>query len=67
MGTKASKFDEKFDDDESIIEYLDLSKTHRPAEDKISPMTPPHSTLKQLPEHGSCFICGSRNSHNARD
>jgi acyl-coenzyme A thioesterase PaaI-like protein len=22
------------------------------------------STLKQLPEHGSCFICGSENPHN---
>ncbi|GAB4504698.1 MAG: PaaI family thioesterase [Anaerolineales bacterium] len=22
------------------------------------------STLKQLPEHGSCFLCGSENPHN---
>ena len=21
-------------------------------------------TLKQLPEHGSCFLCGSENPHN---
>jgi hypothetical protein len=24
----------------------------------------PISNLKQLPEHGSCFICGSENPHN---
>jgi hypothetical protein len=34
MNTKASKFDEKFDDGESIIEYLDLSKARRPAEEQ---------------------------------
>jgi len=27
-------------------------------------MTTLHPTLKQLPEHGSCFICGSENPHN---
>ena len=30
MNTKASNFDEKFDDGESIVEYLDLSKARRP-------------------------------------
>lgn len=34
MNTKASKFDEKFDDGENIIEYLDLSKARRPAEEQ---------------------------------
>jgi hypothetical protein len=34
MNTKASNFDEKFDDGESIIEYLDLSKARRPAEEQ---------------------------------
>ncbi len=28
-----------------------------------TPMTS-QSTLKQLPEHGSCFLCGSENPHN---
>ena len=27
-------------------------------------MTINQPTLKQLPEHGSCFICGSENPHN---
>ena len=27
-------------------------------------MTKLHPTTKQLPEHGSCFICGSENPHN---
>ena len=27
-------------------------------------MTTLQSTLKQLPEHGSCFICGLANLHN---
>ena len=30
MNTKASNFDKKFDDGESIIKYLDLSKARRP-------------------------------------
>jgi hypothetical protein len=34
MNTKASNFDETFDDGESIIEYLDLSKARRPAEEQ---------------------------------
>lgn len=34
MNTKASNLDEKFDDGESIIEYLDLSKARRPAEEQ---------------------------------
>ncbi len=34
MNTKASNFDEKFDDGESIIKYLDLSKARRPAEEQ---------------------------------
>lgn len=34
MNTKAFNFDEKFDDGESIIEYLDLSKARRPAEEQ---------------------------------
>jgi hypothetical protein len=34
MKTKASDFDEKFDEDESIIEHLDLSKARRPAEEQ---------------------------------
>ena len=27
-------------------------------------MTTSHLKLKQLPEHGSCFVCGSENPHN---
>lgn len=27
-------------------------------------MTTPQPTLMQLPEHGSCFVCGSENPHN---
>jgi len=27
-------------------------------------MTTLQPTLKQLPEHGSCFVCGSENPHN---
>ena len=34
MKTKASDFDKKFDDGESIIEHLDLSKARRPAEEQ---------------------------------
>ena len=34
MSTKASEFDQKFDDGESVVEYLDLSKARRPAEEQ---------------------------------
>lgn len=34
MKTKASDFDKKFDDGESVISALDLSKTRRPAEEQ---------------------------------
>jgi hypothetical protein len=34
MSTKASNFDKQFEDGESIIEYLDLSKARRPAEEQ---------------------------------
>jgi hypothetical protein len=34
MNTKATEFDQKFDDGENIIEYLDLSKARRPAEEQ---------------------------------
>src|SRR6266508_2556068 len=34
MKTKASNFDKKFDDGENVIEYLDLSKARRPAEEQ---------------------------------
>lgn len=34
MKTKASNFDKKFDDGESIIEHLDISKARRPAEEQ---------------------------------
>ncbi len=34
MKTKASSFDKKFDDGESIIEHLDLSQARRPAEEQ---------------------------------
>jgi len=34
MKTKASSFDKKFDDGESVIEHLDLSKARRPAEEQ---------------------------------
>ncbi len=34
MKTKASSFDKKFDDSESIIEHLDLSQARRPAEEQ---------------------------------
>ena len=32
--TKASSFDKKFDDGESVIEHLDLSEARRPAEEQ---------------------------------
>ncbi len=34
MRTKASSFDKKFDDGDSVIEHLDLSKARRPAEEQ---------------------------------
>jgi hypothetical protein len=34
MKTKASNLDKKFDDAESVIEHLDLSKARRPAEEQ---------------------------------
>ncbi|MDO9300264.1 MAG: hypothetical protein Q7T89_02735 [Anaerolineales bacterium] len=34
MKTKASSFDKDFDNGESIIGHLDLSKTRRPAEEQ---------------------------------
>ena len=34
MKTKASDFDKKFDDGESVIEQLDISKARRPAEEQ---------------------------------
>ncbi len=34
MKTKATDFDKKFDDGESVIEHLDLSQTRRPAEEQ---------------------------------
>ena len=34
MKTKTSNFDKKFDDGESIIEHLDLSKARRPSEEQ---------------------------------
>ena len=34
MKTKASSFDKKFDDGESIIEHLDVSQARRPAEEQ---------------------------------
>ncbi len=34
MKTKASDFDKKFDDGESVIAQLDLSKVRRPAEEQ---------------------------------
>ena len=34
MKTKASDFDKKFDDVESVIEHLDLSQARRPAEEQ---------------------------------
>jgi len=34
MKTKASNFDKKFDDGDSVIEHLDLSKARRPAEEQ---------------------------------
>ncbi|MCC6299900.1 MAG: CopG family transcriptional regulator [Anaerolineales bacterium] len=34
MKTKASDFDKKFDDGDSIIEHLDLSNARRPAEEQ---------------------------------
>ena len=34
MKKKASKFDKKFDDGESVIEHLDLSQARRPAEEQ---------------------------------
>jgi len=34
MSMKASNFNKKFDDGESIVEFLDLSKARRPAEEQ---------------------------------
>lgn len=34
MKTTASNFDEKFDDGENILEHLDVSSAHRPAEEQ---------------------------------
>ena len=34
MKTNATSFDKKFDDGESVIENLDLSKARRPAEEQ---------------------------------
>lgn len=34
MKTKASDFDQKFDNGETIVEYLDLSQARRPAEEQ---------------------------------
>ncbi len=34
MKTKASSFDKKFDNDQSVIEHLELSKARRPAEEQ---------------------------------
>jgi hypothetical protein len=34
MKTKASDFDKKFDDGESVVAQLDLSKSRRPAEEQ---------------------------------
>ncbi len=34
MKTKASNFDQEFDDGENILEHLDLSKARRPAEEQ---------------------------------
>ena len=34
MKTKATDFDKQFDDGGSIIEHLDLSTAHRPAEEQ---------------------------------
>lgn len=34
MKTKASDFDQKFDDGESVMTDLDLAKTRRPAEEQ---------------------------------
>ena len=34
MKTKASNFDKKFDDGDSVIAQLDLSKARRPAEEQ---------------------------------
>lgn len=34
MKMKASDFDKRFDDGESVIEHLDLSKARRPAEEQ---------------------------------
>ncbi|HMS00168.1 MAG: hypothetical protein JNJ96_04640 [Anaerolineales bacterium] len=34
MKTKASNFDKEFDEGDSIIEHLDLSKSRRPAEEQ---------------------------------
>jgi hypothetical protein len=34
MKTKASNFDKKFDAGESVIEFLDISKARRPAEEQ---------------------------------
>ena len=50
MKTKASNFDKKFDDGESVIEHLDLSKARRPAEEQKRINLPAEGTVLLAPD-----------------
>lgn len=50
MKTKASKFDKKFDDGESVIEHLDLSKARRPAEEQKQINLPVEGAILLAPD-----------------
>lgn len=50
MKTKASNFDKKFDDGESVVEHLDLSKAHRPAEEQKRINLPVEGTVLLAPD-----------------
>lgn len=45
-------------------EGADVYKLHILEQIAIHIMTTFHLALKQLPEHGSCFLCGSENPYN---
>ena len=50
MKTKASDFDKKFDDGESIIEHLDLSQARHPAEEQKRINLPAEGTVLLAPD-----------------
>jgi len=50
MKTKASSFDKKFDDGESVIKHLDLSEARRPAEEQKRIDLPVEGTVLLAPD-----------------